>query len=132
MASSDTLQFAQPALMQGLASLDDAGLDLLDFGVIGFSKAPEATVVRYSAHEVRLSGLDRSRVLGLPLFAVVAQCMNNFMVAHRFDEAVEHSSPLDHTLDYTFTLRMKPTPVVLRLLSSPDHPIQYIAVQRPA
>jgi photoactive yellow protein len=130
MANSDTLDFTQPGLIQALAGLDDEGLDRLPFGLIGFGKQPEATVVRYNAFERAGSGLDCSRVLGLPLFGVVAQCMNNFLVAQRFDDAVEAGRELDVTLDYTFTLRMKPTPVVLRLLSAPEHPLQYIAIRR--
>ncbi len=116
--------------MRQLADLDDAGLDELGFGVIGFGKEPDAIVRCYNAFEQRGSGLDRSRVVGLPLFGVVAQCMNNYLVAQRFDDAVEAGRELDMTLDFTFTLRMKPTDVVLRLLSSPGHPIQYVAIRR--
>jgi photoactive yellow protein len=130
MTASFALDFDQPDLMQSLAVLDEAALDLLDFGVIGFGKEPEAVVVRYNACERAGSGLDPHRVLGLPLFSVVAQCMNNYLVAQRFDDAVEAGQVLDATLDYTFTLRMKATPVVLRLLSSPDCAIQFIAIRR--
>ena len=130
MTSSPAPDFAQPGLMHRLAQMDDAGLDQLDFGVIGFGKEADARVVRYNACERRGSGLDPQRVLGLPLFSVVAQCMNNYLVAQRFDDAVEAGTALDHTLDFTFTLRMRPTPVVLRLLSAPDQPVQYIAVRR--
>jgi hypothetical protein len=41
---------------------------------------------------------------------------------------VEAGRELDTTLDFTFTLRMKPTPVVLRLISSPAHATQFIAI----
>jgi photoactive yellow protein len=125
-----TIDFGQPGLIQQLASLDDDGLNGLGFGVIGFGKEPDAAVVRYNACERQLSGLDPGRVLGLPLFGVVAQCMNNFLVAQCFDDAVESGRELDATLDFTFTLRMKATPVVLRLMSSPGHAVQYIAVRR--
>jgi photoactive yellow protein len=130
MTTSSMLGFGQPELMQHLADLDDAGLDQLDFGVIGFGKVPEAIVVRYNNCERQGSGLDPSRVLGPPLFAVVAQCMNNFLVAQRFDCAVATNLTLDATLDFTFTLRIKPTPVRLRLLSAPDDATQFIAVLR--
>ena len=69
-------------------------------------------------------------VVGLPLFSVVAQCMNNYLVAQRFDDAVASGQALDVSLDFVFTLRMKPTPVRLRLLSSPSHPTQYLAILR--
>jgi photoactive yellow protein len=116
--------------LQQLAVLADDSLDRLEFGVIGFGKEPEAVVVRYNACERQFSGLDPDRVVGLPLFSVVAQCMNNYLVAQRFDDAVDSGKELDATLSFTFTLRMKATPVVLRLLSSPDHALQFIAVRR--
>ncbi len=116
--------------MRYLAGVNDEGLDRLGFGVIGFGKETDAIVVRYNAFERQCSGLNPSRVLGLPLFSVVAQCMNNYLVAQRFDDSVQAGRELDATLDFTFTLRMKATPVRLRLLSSPDHPTQFIAVLR--
>lgn len=130
MAAPTSLDFAQPDLMRHLAALDDAGLDGLGFGVIGFGKEAEASVTRYNAFEQKGSGLDRSRVVGLPLFSVVAQCMNNYLVAQRFDDAVAAGRELDTTLDFTFTLRMKPTPVTLRLLSSPASATQFVAIRR--
>lgn len=130
MITSPATDFAQPGLLQVLATLDDDALDQLPFGVIGFGKEPEAVVTRYNACERQGSGLDPSRVRGLPLFAVVAQCMNNYLVAQRFDDAVAEGRALDHVLDFTFTLRMKPTPVTLRLLSAPDQATQYIAILR--
>lgn len=129
MASSLRLDFEQADLIYGLAALDDETLDTLPFGVIGFGKEPEARVVRYNAYESAGSGLDPSRVLGLPLFSVVAQCMNNDLVAQRFDDATRAGHSLDVILEFTFTLRMKATPVVLRLLSSPDHATQFVAVR---
>lgn len=130
MASSPHLAFDQADLMQGLVALDDEQLDALAFGVIGFGKEPEARVVRYNAYESAGAGLDPTRVLGRPLFGVVAQCMNNGRVARRFEEAVQAGRLLDETFEFTFTLHMRVTPVVLRLLSSPDQPIQFIVVRR--
>ena len=130
MSPARPLDFESPNLMQHLAALEDDDLDRLDFGVIGFGKDPESVVLRYNACERQGSGLDRDRVVGLPLFGVVAQCMNNYLVAQRFDDAVESGQALDAVLDFTFTLRMKPTPVTLRLLSSPEHALQFVAVRR--
>jgi photoactive yellow protein len=123
-------QFAQPGLMEVLGGLDDHGLDQLRIGVIGFGKEPEAVVVRYNRFESTSAGLERDRVVGLQLFTVVAQCMNNYLVAQRFDDAVAAGEALDATLDFTFTFRMKATPVRLRLLSSPAHATQFVAVLR--
>lgn len=130
MAASTPLDFAQADLLRHLVALDDDGLDGLGFGVIAFGKEPNALVSRYNRFEQQGAGLDRGRVVGQPLFTVVAQCMNNYLVAQRFDDAVAAGRALDETLDYTFTWRMRATPVVLRLLSAPEHALQYIAVRR--
>ena len=130
MNAKSPTAFSQAGLLDTLNRLDAGGLDELDFGVIGFGRDADARVERYNATERRGSGLEVAKVVGLPLFGVVAQCMNNFMVAQRFDDADAAGEALDAELDYTFTLRMRPTPVRLRLLSRPDVPLRYIAVQR--
>ncbi len=73
-----------------------------------------------------MAGLSKERVLTRNFFADVAPCTNNFMVAERFLSEPE----LDATLDYVFTLRMKPTPVTLRLLRSAASRHMYLLVKR--
>jgi photoactive yellow protein len=126
--------FADADLFAALDSLGDDALDTLDFGVIGFDA--DGVVRRYNAFESKAAGLSPARVLGQPLFTVVAPCMNNFMVAQRFDEARETATALDVTVDYVLTLRMRPVKVKLRLLAAaePAHaaatPGRYVLVQR--
>ncbi len=99
-------------------------LDQLPFGIIGLTA--EGNVDVYNATEAKLAGLSTSRVIGRNFFSEVGVCMNNFMVAQRFaDEAV-----LDATLPYVLTLRMRPTPVTLRLLQKPGVARSYVLVQR--
>ena len=116
----------------GLAGLLDAcspeALDALDFGVIAFDA--ETIVRRYNATESQAAGLSPQRVLGEPLFTNVAPCMNNFMVAQRFEDAADQGSALDDTIDYVLTLRMRPIKVKLRLLASPSGAYRYVLVQR--
>ena len=49
-------------------------------------------------------------MLGRPLFTQVAPCLNNFMVAQRFEDAADEGSELDDTIDYVLTLRMLHVP----------------------
>jgi photoactive yellow protein len=97
-----------------LLTLDAEQLDALPFGVVGLSAA--GIVEIYNATEAGLAGLQREGVIGTHYFAVTAQCMNNFMVAQRFEDEAE----IDAIIDYVLTLRMRPTPVRLRLLKSPQ------------
>jgi photoactive yellow protein len=107
---------------------DDAAFDQLDVGVIGFDLA--GIVRRYNACEARASGLLPSEVLGRPLFTEVAQCMNNFLVAQCFDDALASGAALDRVVDFVLTWRMRPTPVQLRLLWDAGAPLRYLMLRR--
>jgi photoactive yellow protein len=117
---------------RGLADMLDAcspeQLDTLDFGVIGFDA--DGKVQRYNAFESQAAGLSPQRVIGEPLFTNVAPCMNNFMVAQRFEDAAADASELDDTIDYVLTLRMRPVKVKLRLLASAAGATRYVLVER--
>lgn len=117
---------------RGLADILDASsqeqLDALDFGVIGFDA--DTIVQRYNAVESQAAGLSPQRVLGEPLFTNVAPCLNNYMVAQRFEDAAADASELDDTIDYVLTLRMRPIKVKLRLLAGAAGTHRYVLVQR--
>jgi photoactive yellow protein len=120
--------FDQPDLFSSLAAESAKALDSLDFGVIGFDA--ETIVQQYNAFESRAAGLSPQRVLGQPLFTLVAPCMNNFMVAQRFEDAAQTGAALDETIDYVLTLRMRPIKVKLRLLAGAAPGMRYVLVQR--
>lgn len=120
--------FEQAGALDQLLALQADDLDRLDFGVIGFDA--DGVVRQYNAFESKAAGLASDRVLGHPLFTVVAPCMNNFMVAQRFEDALADGSVLDATLSYVLTLRMRPVKVALRLLAAPQAAMRYVLVQR--
>lgn len=122
------IAFDAPDLAARLAHCTPEQLDALDFGVIGFGTDTDVTL--YNAFESQAAGLSPQRVLGQPLFTNVAPCMNNFMVAQRFEDAQEDGSVLDATIDYVLTLRMRPVKVALRLLANPGAATRYVLVQR--
>jgi photoactive yellow protein len=128
MSAATDLSFATPGLHARLAQLSGDELDRLDFGVIGFDA--ETRVCQYNQTESQAAGLTQPRVLGQPLFTNVAPCMNNFMVAQRFEDAEDEGTALDATVDYVLTLRMRPVKVALRLLAEPGSAVRYVLVQR--
>ena len=130
MNAASDLSFASSDLLTHLAQLGADQLDRLDFGVIGFDA--ETIVRQYNRTESDAAGLTPPRVLGQPLFTNVAPCLNNFMVAQRFEDAQDEASSLDDTIDYVLTLRMRPIKVKLRLLSGPGSALRYVLVQRKA
>ena len=107
-----------------LASMPDALRDELPFGVIGMDRDNVARL--YNETESTMAGLSPGAVLGLPFFEAVAQCMNNALVAGRFEDAPE----LDETIPFVLTLRMRPTRVRLRLLASGSEPMRFILIER--
>lgn len=115
-------------LIDRINLLNESELDQLDFGVIGFDA--KGRVCRYNAYESQAAGLSPARVLGYDLFAAVAPCMNNYLVAQRFEDALSETQTLDATIDYVLTLRMRPVKVKLRLLASPDSALRYVMVKR--
>ena len=129
MATENNWSFDQTDIAERLATADDAALDVLQFGIIGFDE--QTVVQRYNTFESQLAGLNKSRVLGHPFFTSVAPCMNNFLVAQRFEDALATGDPLDATLDYVLTLRMKPVKVKLRLLAGSASALSYVLILRP-
>ncbi|MGI4803069.1 MAG: PAS domain-containing protein [Janthinobacterium lividum] len=99
-------------------------LDELSFGVIGFDR--DGLIETYNAMEAKLAGLSQEKVIGRHLFEAVAPCMNNFMIAQRFED----EPALDEIVDYVLTFRMRPQPVSLRLLQQPARGRRYIAIVR--
>ena len=130
MSAVLSLSFGQADIVSALSACSVEELDALDFGVIGIDA--EGLVRTYNAFESKFAGLAPHRVLGHPLFTVVAPCMNNYLVAQRFEDAAADGSVLDSTIDYVLTLRMRPVKVNLRLLSSPGASLRYVLVNRAA
>jgi len=129
MSTAQAVSFSGAELLTELDRCSDEALDALDFGVIGID--PAGVVTRYNSFESRAAGLSPQRVLGLPLFTLVAPCMNNVMVAQRFVAALAGGHTLDATFDYVLTLRMRPVKVKLRLLAAAGGGNRYVLVQRP-
>jgi photoactive yellow protein len=128
MTSLLSLSFDDAQILPAVARAPEAELDGLDFGVIGFDAA--GVVQTYNAFESKCAGLSPERVKQHPLFTVVAPCMNNYLVAQRFEDAAATGTALDATIDYVLTLRMKPVKVKLRLLADPALPLRYVLVLR--
>jgi photoactive yellow protein len=123
------MNFNDPELLVQLNRSDATALDTLDFGVIGFDA--QTVVQRYNTFEAKMANMSVQRVLGRPLFTVVAPCMNNLMVARRFEDAAAQGVGLDAVIDYVLTLGMRPLKLKLRLLAMPADATRYVLLQRP-
>lgn len=121
-----SLDFDDPLLRDKLDAMrdDPKAYDDLDFGLVAMDLT--GSVLAYNLEESRFAGIAVDHVVGLTFFTDVAPCTNNYLVSGRFEE----ESELDETINYVFTLRMRPTPVRLRLLKDERVGRQYLAVQR--
>ena len=115
--------FRAPDALAHLEALTVEELDRLDLGVVRM--ALEGVVVAYNTTEARLSGLTQHRVIGRRFFESVAPCTNNKLVSGRFANEPE----LDATIAYVFALKLRPTPVRLRLLRSSRAQFMYLIVE---
>jgi photoactive yellow protein len=102
---------------------DAARYDELDFGLIAMDL--DGTIVAYNRCEGEFASVSPHNAIGLIFFCDVAPCTNNYLVSGRFDAASE----LDETIDYVFTVKMRPRAVQLRLLKNQRSGRQYVAVK---
>jgi photoactive yellow protein len=115
--------FDSPDLFAWLEQASARDLDALPFGLITMN--PDGVVTHYNLHESNSSGLTPKRVTGRNFFTQVGPCTNNAMVADRFFR----EPALDAVIDYSFTFRMAPRRVRLRLLRQPDGKRMYLALR---
>ena len=128
MSSQDLLHFDTPGLCRLLNEAPISLLDELPYGVIGF--LPNGRIQRYNRHESQMAFFERDTVLGQHVFLELAPCLNNYLVETRFADADAAGQPLDDTLPYVLTFRMRPTRVRLRMLSDPDLPLRFVLIHR--
>ena len=122
------VKFEESELGTLLSELTNDQLDELEFGVIGFDN--ECLVKIYNKYESKATGLSVQSVIDTDLFLAVAICMNNFLIAQRFEDAHDEKSELDDTIDYVLTFKMRPTRVKLRLISNPMLKYRFVCVLR--
>ncbi|GEM_PF-251151 len=82
------------------------------FGII---RIDDTGVVQfYNRYESNLSGVDPEDAVGTNFFTELAPCSNNPLFLGRFKDGVEDGD-LDEHFTYTFTYKMRPTLVDVRL-----------------
>jgi len=111
------MNFASVTIDQ-LNSASTSDYNAAGFGIVQMSH--DGKVTDYNSNQAEHTGMSKSAVMNKHFFTQVAPCTNNFMVAQKF----ENEASLDNKLPYTFTIKMAPTPVNLRLLKDTKH--QYL------
>lgn len=125
-ADVDDLQFDDDNLGETLRRADTETLDNAPFGIIRVDD--EGVVEFFNQYEAELSGMDPGEVTGKNFFTQVAPCTNNRLFRGRFKKGVRRNE-LDETFTYTYTYKMRPTLVDVRLYRD-DSGQNWIAVQK--
>lgn len=103
---------AEDGFPSNLPSLSPAQLDRLPVGIVQVDDV--GVVLQYNRFEAEFSGLSREDVVGRAFFTDVAPCSNNPLLYGVFTAGVADDD-LDACVDYTFSYRMRPTNVTIRL-----------------
>lgn len=122
------MEFTADHIHPWLDQADDQILNALPYGVIGFDE--NAHICRYNKHESQQSLLTTSEVIACHVFTDVARCMNNALIAGRFEVATSKSIPLDEIIDYVIAFKSGAGPVKIRMLYLPQSPIRYLLLER--
>jgi photoactive yellow protein len=110
-------QFDDARIGEKLRRLQVDALNALDFGVVVLDD--DGVVQFYNRYESELSGVDPEDAVGRNFFTNLAPCSNNRIFLGRFRNGVE-SGELDERFTYTFTYKMRPTLVDIRLYRDDD------------
>ncbi len=98
------------------ATLHQASLGTLDRAPFGIIRLDEGGVVRfYNQFEEHFSGRSASETIGRSFFEDVAPCTRNRLFQDCFERGLANGT-LDTTFSYTFTYRLRPTLVDVRML----------------
>jgi photoactive yellow protein len=106
------LAFDDEEVGEALRHADEETLNAAPFGII---KIDDAGIVQfYNRYESNLSGVPTEDAQDTNFFTELAPCSNNPLFWGRFKEGVQQGT-LDEYFTYTFTYKMRPTLVDVRL-----------------
>jgi photoactive yellow protein len=107
------MSFVPPQFLAQLHAVDRPLADAQPFGIV---QVDDTGVIRlYNRWESEMAGVPVSAAEGRNFFTQVAPCTNNRLVYGRFRDGVAKGE-LDEEFNYTFTYKMKPTNVQIRLV----------------
>jgi photoactive yellow protein len=111
--ASVPLRFEANDLDHHLAEASEEDLNKAAFGVIRLDE--DGVIQFYSKFEQRLSGYSSEEAVGRSFFEEVAPCTDSDRFSGKFFRGVQERE-LDEMFTYTFTYRMEPLIVKIRLL----------------
>lgn len=110
--TSSSLSFDEDGIGERLRHASEDELNDASFGIIRLDD--DGIVEFYNRYESELSGISPSEAVGRNFFTQLAPCSNNRLFQGRFEEGVRKGQ-VDERFTYTFTYKMRPTLVDVRL-----------------
>jgi photoactive yellow protein len=110
--AQDGLNFENDEVGEALHQMSESKLDGADFGIVRVDD--EGIVEFYNQYESNLAGIDPEDAVGRNFFTDLAPCSNNQLFWGRFKKGVRKGE-MDERFTYTFTYKMRPTLVDVRL-----------------
>ena len=110
--AQSSARFVEDKVVDEIANYDRSQIDQLPYGVIKLDD--DGKILLFNRHESEKSGVAVSDAEGKSFFSQVAPCTNNAIFLGSFQKGVGEGS-MDLIFPYTFTYKMKPTPVKVHL-----------------
>lgn len=107
------MSFVPSSVLESLGSMNRASADSQGFGVVQVDD--QGTIQLYNKWESELAGVSAAAAEGKNFFTQIAPCTNNRLVFGKFKDGLAKGE-LDTEFNYTFTYKMKPTNVMIRLV----------------
>lgn len=107
-----SLTFDADGVGEQLHHASEEKLNEAPFGIVRLDD--DGIVEFYNRYESELSGVEPSDAVGQNFFTQLAPCSNNHLFQGRFKKGVR-TDDLDERFTYTFTYKMRPTLVDVRL-----------------
>ena len=109
------MSFIAHDILENLDSMSRSQIDYLPFGAIKVDGAGVTQI--YNRTQAQFAGIPPNEAEGRNWFTDVAPCANNRMFFGRFQKGVE-AGKLDAEFRYTFTYKLKPTIVSIKMFQS--------------
>lgn len=106
------MSFVPAEFIAQVPSIDRANADAQPFGIVQVDD--HGAIKLYNRFESEMAGVAVSAAEGRNFFTQVAPCTNNRLMFGKFKDGVAKGE-LDTEFNYTFTYKMKPTNVQIRL-----------------
>ena len=110
--AQSSARFVEDSVVEQIGNMGREAIDSLSYGVIKLDD--EGRILLYNKFEAEKAGVAVAEAEGKLFFSQIAPCTNNAIFLGSFQKGVGEGQ-MDLIFPYTFTYKMKPTPVKVHL-----------------